>query len=106
MVKNDYIKVRDILGNEVFRNKKTGICYSSSDLYTEEIFDFLIKKIKLVKKKLSKTKKENIKENFGQNYVRKFESDLSKIDATYSSKQRADKEIRDFDNWVMGFGGI
>ena len=24
MGKNDYIKVRDILGNEVFRNKKTG----------------------------------------------------------------------------------
>jgi len=68
--------------------------------------DNLIKQIKLKKTILSKTPKGRIIENFGQTDIRKFRDKLNRIDATFSSKQRADKEIRDLDDFVMRFGGI
>ena len=66
----------------------------------------LLRKINLTRKKLARTLKNKLVENFGQNYVRKFQDELNSIDATFSNKQRIQHEIDEFNEWVSNFTGI
>ncbi len=62
----------------------------------------LKRKITMLKRKLLKTKRHNIVENFGQRDVRKLRDYANKHDLNWKGWEM----INSFDYWVMRFEGI